>query len=57
MAQFKADQTSGINGLLGLIYVLLLLAVVIALLGIVNTLGPVHLRAHPRARAACAPWA
>ncbi len=39
VAQFKADQTSGIGGLLGLIDVLLLLAVVIALLGIVNTLG------------------
>ncbi len=39
VAQFKADQTSGINGLLSLIYVLLLLAVLIALLGIVNTLA------------------
>ena len=39
VAQFKADQTSGIGGLLGLIDVLLLLAVMIALLGIVNTLG------------------
>ena len=39
VAQFKADQSSGINTLLGLIYVLLGLAVVIALLGIVNTLA------------------
>ena len=39
VAEFKADQTSGIGGLLGLIDVLLLLAVMIALLGIVNTLG------------------
>jgi putative ABC transport system permease protein len=39
VAQFKADQASGINALLGLIYVLLALAVVIALIGIVNTLA------------------
>ncbi len=39
VAEFKADQSSGINTLLGLIYVLLGLAVVIALLGIVNTLA------------------
>jgi putative ABC transport system permease protein len=39
VAQFKADQTAGVNTLLGLIYVLLLLAVIIALLGIVNTLA------------------
>ena len=39
MAEFKAGQSSGINTLLGLIYVLLGLAVVIALLGIVNTLA------------------
>ena len=39
VAQFKASQTQGINTLLGLIYVLLGLAVVIALLGIVNTLA------------------
>jgi putative ABC transport system permease protein len=39
VAQFKADQTGGITSLLGLIDVLLLLAVVIALLGIVNTLA------------------
>jgi putative ABC transport system permease protein len=39
VAQFKADQTSGVQGLLALIYVLLGLAVVIALLGIVNTLA------------------
>ena len=39
VAQFKADQSAGINALLGLVYVLLLLAVIIALLGIVNTLA------------------
>jgi putative ABC transport system permease protein len=39
VAEFKASQTQGVNTLLGLIYVLLGLAVVIALLGIVNTLA------------------
>jgi putative ABC transport system permease protein len=39
VAQFKADQTGGVTSLLGLIDVLLLLAVLIALLGIVNTLA------------------
>lgn len=37
-AQFESSQQSSINQLLGLIYVLLALAVVIALIGIVNTL-------------------
>ncbi len=37
-AQFEATQTARINQLLGLIYALLALAVIIALIGIVNTL-------------------
>jgi len=37
-AQFEASQAAQINQLLGLIYVLLALAVIIALIGIVNTL-------------------
>ncbi len=37
-AQFEASQTAQINQLLGIIYVLLGLAVIIALIGIVNTL-------------------
>jgi putative ABC transport system permease protein len=37
-AQFESQQKSNINQLLGLVYVLLALAVVIALIGIVNTL-------------------
>jgi putative ABC transport system permease protein len=37
-AQFESSQQASINQLLGLIYVLLALAVVIALIGIVNTL-------------------
>jgi putative ABC transport system permease protein len=37
-AQFESQQKANINQLLGLIYVLLALAVVIALIGIVNTL-------------------
>ncbi|HVM65083.1 MAG TPA: FtsX-like permease family protein, partial [Acidimicrobiales bacterium] len=46
-SQYKAEAASGINQLLGLVYVLLLLAVVIALLGIGNTLGlSVHERTH-----------
>jgi len=39
VAQFKASQTAGVQTLLALIYVLLALAVLIALLGIVNTLA------------------
>jgi putative ABC transport system permease protein len=37
-AQFKASQQKMVNQLLGLVYVLLALAVLIALIGIVNTL-------------------
>ncbi len=37
-AQFEASQTAQVNQLLGLVYALLALAVVIALIGIVNTL-------------------
>ena len=38
-AQYKADQLKSLNGLLGLVYVLLLFAVLIALVGIANTLA------------------
>jgi putative ABC transport system permease protein len=38
-AQFKDSQAAQINQLLGLIYVMLLLAVIIALIGIANTLA------------------
>ena len=37
-AQFEASQTAEVNQLLGLVYALLALAVIIALIGIVNTL-------------------
>ena len=37
-AQFEATQTAQVNQLLGLVYALLALAVIIALIGIVNTL-------------------
>ena len=37
-AQFEASQKNAINKLLGLVYALLALAVIIALIGIVNTL-------------------
>ncbi|HKH87647.1 MAG TPA: FtsX-like permease family protein, partial [Acidimicrobiales bacterium] len=37
-AQFKQTQQKQVNQLLGLVYVLLLLAIIIALIGIVNTL-------------------
>jgi len=37
-AQFEASQTAAVNQLLGLVYALLALAVIIALIGIVNTL-------------------
>jgi putative ABC transport system permease protein len=39
LADFKASQSAQFNVLLGLIYVLLLLAIIIALLGIANTLA------------------
>jgi len=38
-AQYKAQTAQGVNQLLGLVYVLLVLAVIIALLGISNTLA------------------
>ena len=38
-AQFKASQVAQFNQILGLVYVLLLFAVIIALVGIVNTLA------------------
>jgi putative ABC transport system permease protein len=38
-AQYKADQTKTLNQLLGLIYALLLFAVIIAFIGIANTLA------------------
>jgi putative ABC transport system permease protein len=37
-AQFEASQSAQVNQLLGIVYVLLFLAVIIALIGIVNTL-------------------
>jgi putative ABC transport system permease protein len=37
-AQFEADEQASVNQLLGLVYVLLALAILIALIGIVNTL-------------------
>ena len=37
-AQFESDQKHAINQVLGLVYVLLALAIVVALIGIVNTL-------------------
>ena len=37
-AQFEASQQASVNQLLGLVYVLLALAILIALIGIVNTL-------------------
>lgn len=37
-AQFEASQTAAINSVLGLVYALLALAVIIALIGVVNTL-------------------
>ncbi|MDA0185021.1 ABC transporter permease [Solirubrobacter phytolaccae] len=45
--EFKDNATSSINGLLGLVYGLLLLSVIVALLGIVNTLA---LSVHERTR-------
>jgi putative ABC transport system permease protein len=38
-AQYKADQTKNLNQILGLIYALLIFAVVIAFIGIANTLA------------------
>jgi putative ABC transport system permease protein len=45
--QFKADQRKQVNSLLGLVYALLSLSVIVALLGIVNTLA---LSVHERTR-------
>jgi putative ABC transport system permease protein len=42
--QYKAQQSSQVNQILNLIYALLGLAVVIALIGIANTLRPIHTR-------------
>jgi putative ABC transport system permease protein len=44
---FKDEQNKGVNGLVGLIYALLSLSVIVALLGIVNTLA---LSVHERTR-------
>jgi putative ABC transport system permease protein len=46
-AQFRSSQTSGVNTMLGLVYVMLLLAIVIAVMGIANTMG---LAGHERRR-------
>jgi len=46
-AQYKSDQLKNLNGLLALVYVLLLFAVLIALVGIANTLA---LSIHERTR-------
>jgi len=46
-AQYRASATSGVNTILGLVYVMLALAVVIALMGVANTLG---LSIHERTR-------
>jgi putative ABC transport system permease protein len=47
IAEFKDEQNKGVNGLVTLIYALLALSVIIALLGIVNTLA---LSVHERTR-------
>lgn len=46
-AQYRASVTSGVNTILGLVYVMLALAIVIALMGVANTLG---LSIHERTR-------
>jgi len=46
-AQYQASATSGVNTILGLVYVMLALAIVIALMGVANTLG---LSIHERTR-------
>jgi putative ABC transport system permease protein len=45
--QYRASATSGVNTILGLVYVMLALAIVIALMGVANTLG---LSIHERTR-------
>jgi len=47
IGEFKDEQNKGVNGLVGLIYALLSLSVIVALLGIVNTLA---LSVHERTR-------
>jgi putative ABC transport system permease protein len=47
IAEFKDEQNKSVNGLVGLIYALLSLSVIVALLGIVNTLA---LSVHERTR-------
>src|SRR5207244_9426835 len=47
-AEFRASAISGVNTILGLIYVMLALAIVIALMGITNTMS---LSIHERTRA------
>ena len=46
-AQYRASATSGVNTILGLVYVMLALAIVIALMGVANTLS---LSIHERTR-------
>jgi putative ABC transport system permease protein len=46
-AQYRASATSGVNTILGLVYVMLALAILIALMGVANTLG---LSIHERTR-------
>ena len=46
-AQYRASAISGVNTILGLVYVMLALAIVIALMGVANTLG---LSIHERTR-------
>jgi len=46
-AEYRASVTSGVNTILGLIYVMLALAILIALMGITNTLT---LSIHERTR-------
>jgi len=46
-AQYRASATSGVNTILGLVYVMLALAIVIAVMGVANTLG---LSIHERTR-------
>lgn len=46
-AQYRVSATSGVNTILGLVYVMLALAIVIALMGVANTLG---LSIHERTR-------
>ena len=42
--QYLASATSGVNTILGLVYVMLALAIVIALMGVANTLSSIHER-------------